>query len=134
FTLLIYEFIHNDTSTAEIYSLSLHDALPILEGGGRLGAVRPQGRRDHRRGERGAHRADHGHRDRGRAARAAAVPGPDLEDGGVNAGLRGHTEHQGQLVRARQGTGKTYDLMVDLVCEEPAVDRESVFHLDRKST
>src|SRR5690606_41890653 len=83
FTLLIYEFIHNDTSTAEIYSLSLHDALPILEGGGRLGAVRPQGRRDHRRGERGAHRADHGHRDRGRAARAAAVPGPDLEDGGV---------------------------------------------------
>src|SRR3712207_9236557 len=32
-------FFFNDTATTEIYTLSLHDALPILSDGGRPGAV-----------------------------------------------------------------------------------------------
>src|SRR5256885_17212486 len=31
-------FFFNDTATTEIYTLSLHDALPICTGGGRAGA------------------------------------------------------------------------------------------------
>src|ERR1039458_3472928 len=32
-------FFFNDTATTEIYTLSLHDALPISDGGARLGSV-----------------------------------------------------------------------------------------------
>src|SRR3712207_7823603 len=39
-------FFFNDTATTEIYTLSLHDALPIYAGAGRLrGAAPPQGAR-----------------------------------------------------------------------------------------
>src|SRR5258707_3480008 len=42
-------FFFNDTATTEIYTLSLHDALPILCGGARGAA-----RRSRRAGDRGA--------------------------------------------------------------------------------
>src|SRR5712675_3509983 len=35
---VFYHFFFNDTATTEIYTLSLHDALPILVGGGRASA------------------------------------------------------------------------------------------------
>src|SRR5687768_17929522 len=53
-TSIFFFFFFNDTATTEIYTLSLHDALPILNGGaprvlgiGRraVGAVRPDDRR-----------------------------------------------------------------------------------------
>src|SRR3712207_8894222 len=31
---MLYYFFFNDTATTEIYTLSLHDALPICQGGG----------------------------------------------------------------------------------------------------
>src|SRR5205807_9107892 len=37
FVLLCFFFFFNDTATPEIYTLSLHDALPISEGGGQVG-------------------------------------------------------------------------------------------------
>src|SRR5690349_24201655 len=33
-TTTLFSFFYNDTTTTEIYTLSLHDALPISEGGG----------------------------------------------------------------------------------------------------
>src|SRR3989442_4793988 len=63
--MLLFFFFFNDTATTEIYTLSLHDALPIwLRGiavaqtrqGGRVGA----GRLRHGAGERGAARSDAG--------------------------------------------------------------------------
>src|ERR1051326_7470416 len=49
-------FFFNDTATTEIYTLSLHDALPISA----PGAARPGARRSarDRRGDRGPHRGD----------------------------------------------------------------------------
>src|SRR2546429_1682194 len=46
-------FFFNDTATTEIYTLSLHDALPIYPG---RGARRDRAGRDHRLGRRGAGR------------------------------------------------------------------------------
>src|SRR6266566_9698121 len=52
---VFFFFFFNDTATTEIYTLSLHDALPILPGGGRGRAQgAPVGLR--RRGRRGARR------------------------------------------------------------------------------
>src|SRR2546422_11320853 len=42
-------FFFNDTATTEIYTLSLHDALPILGGIGRDSGVRPGSREPQRR-------------------------------------------------------------------------------------
>ena len=39
-------FFFNDTATTEIYTLSLHDALPIWDGAGRDGAGRDGAGRD----------------------------------------------------------------------------------------
>src|SRR2546430_7404150 len=60
--LFSFFFFFNDTATTEIYTLSLHDALPICEGsglvqerarrGGRLAARRPQPRAARRAGRR----------------------------------------------------------------------------------
>src|SRR3712207_7643806 len=36
FSCIVYRFFFNDTATTEIYTLSLHDALPILEDQGEL--------------------------------------------------------------------------------------------------
>src|SRR3712207_8115878 len=62
YTMLCVFFFFNDTATTEIYTLSLHDALPIWDG-------RPVGkRRATRRGrrgrgdERGRQRCDHAQR------------------------------------------------------------------------
>src|SRR3712207_7909777 len=38
------DFFFNDTATTEIYTLSLHDALPICENRGRCGRPAPGGR------------------------------------------------------------------------------------------
>src|SRR5437899_9301727 len=37
--LLLFSFFFNDTATTEIYTLSLHDALPILGGGSKAAAA-----------------------------------------------------------------------------------------------
>ena len=39
--IFIFFFFFNDTATTEIYTLSLHDALPILSGLDNLSADRP---------------------------------------------------------------------------------------------
>src|SRR3712207_9314533 len=48
----------NDTATTEIYTLSLHDALPIFAGSGRLGAREPARARDDARVNRRRPRAE----------------------------------------------------------------------------
>src|SRR3712207_7483118 len=40
--MFIFFFFFNDTATTEIYTLSLHDALPIYGNGSPAGARRPQ--------------------------------------------------------------------------------------------
>src|SRR3712207_6933992 len=49
--------LFNDTATTEIYTLSLHDALPILEGAHQVGAPFRVVLQD--RGEGGVHEAAH---------------------------------------------------------------------------
>src|SRR2546425_9486047 len=39
FSIVVFFFFFNDTATTEIYTLSLHDALPICEVGERVGGV-----------------------------------------------------------------------------------------------
>src|SRR3712207_7351453 len=51
-SLCLFFFFFNDTATTEIYTLSLHDALPICRGGGRAVGGKRGGRlRQHRREE-----------------------------------------------------------------------------------
>src|SRR2546427_6482783 len=67
---LTFFFFFNDTATTEIYTLSLHDALPIS-------AARPRGRDDLHHGAQSTARADHDRRRQGRQARRVretAVP------------------------------------------------------------
>src|SRR5260370_8695144 len=55
-------FFFNDTATTEIYTLSLHDALPIsLRGGDRRDSARAAD--SHERGAKSAKRAESGRRD-----------------------------------------------------------------------
>src|SRR3712207_8003012 len=60
-------FFFNDTATTEIYTLSLHDALPILRGAARRDAQVRRGARARDRPGRGARDGDlrplHGRRD-----------------------------------------------------------------------
>src|SRR5256885_5452879 len=42
----LFFFFFNDTATTEIYTLSLHDALPISEGNPRDPALQPRERRE----------------------------------------------------------------------------------------
>src|SRR3712207_7239790 len=65
-------FFFNDTATTEIYTLSLHDALPIWPGDPRVRLRRLRRRRGARRG-RGADRRSGG--GRGRRARDRAPAG-----------------------------------------------------------
>src|SRR3712207_7728496 len=75
-------FCFNDTATTEIYTLSLHDALPILPRGDRGGGGGDRGARRARR-PRG-HPPHRARGDRLRAAqlrrRAAALPGDRRAD------------------------------------------------------
>src|SRR5258707_4085939 len=60
----IFFFFFNDTATTEIYTLSLHDALPIFPAGGHLGRARLPGRaarRHQRRGDRKSTRLNSSH-------------------------------------------------------------------------
>src|SRR5438034_6167620 len=52
-TLLLIFFFFNDTATTEIYTLSLHDALPISPAHDRGRAMAGHGERVHRGGPRG---------------------------------------------------------------------------------
>src|SRR3712207_8003630 len=72
-------FFFNDTATTEIYTLSLHDALPICHAL-RLGAgPRAGGARGHRAdGADGDERAAHAHRARADRAGAAGAGPPPL--------------------------------------------------------
>src|ERR1022692_4945523 len=74
---LLRFFFFNDTATTEIYTLSLHDALPICWVFRRAGRIVDVG--DHHvhrvaSGERGQHRGDEG----GQVRRWHRPPGPDL--------------------------------------------------------
>src|SRR5690606_41841428 len=61
--LLILFFLSSETATTEIYTLSLHDALPIwaereagIHGSGRIKPLAPGKGRNNRRGSRSVHR------------------------------------------------------------------------------
>src|SRR3712207_7541380 len=73
-------FFFNDTATTEIYTLSLHDALPILDAGpGRR--QRQTARQSDRRGPGAAGRAEEAGRSRGRdGSRAQGRPAAGERD------------------------------------------------------
>src|SRR3712207_7885636 len=74
-------FFFNDTATTEIYTLSLHDALPIFHRLGDDGAVvraRPAGCADPRGREQGGLAHEPQHATLGRAKACHAQPRPDL--------------------------------------------------------
>src|SRR5256886_14227986 len=92
-SLLHYIFFFNDTATTEIYTLSLHDALPISRRGEGCAGSHAGGRGRGRAGTRGAGR----HEDLARrsdrvgrgATRRARGGGRDEADGRIGArGLR----------------------------------------------
>src|SRR5690606_6614422 len=58
----------------------------------------------------------------------ASYPRSYLEHRDRHAPAGSGGERPREFVRASDGARKAYDLMVDLVCEEPAVDREGVLH------
>src|SRR3712207_9102586 len=68
----IYVFFFNDTATTEIYTLSLHDALPISDRVENLRAIGPRGVRSGGGAARTARRGDDG--------RAAVGAAPGLQD------------------------------------------------------
>src|SRR3712207_7650073 len=74
----LFFFFFNDTATTEIYTLSLHDALPIS--GGRGLRQRPDPRRAHRDGVPLVGVPPLRLPARGRAPAAAAEPGPDRSE------------------------------------------------------
>src|SRR3712207_9200354 len=79
-------FFFNDTATTEIYTLSLHDALPICRAAAR------------RRG--GAHRRTHRHRISPRRRRPAPRRRPRPGGGGLRGGepaIRRSEEHTSEL-------------------------------------
>src|SRR3712207_9342820 len=77
-------FFFNDTATTEIYTLSLHDALPISVGGGGRADLLLRGLRG--AGQRGqARRGGAGRGRRARGRRRAARPGGDRESTRLNS-------------------------------------------------
>src|SRR5438067_9969679 len=96
---LLFFFFFNDTATTEIYTLSLHDALPICgaprrESGRRVHAPGPAARRD-----RGATRG-------GGPAGRRATPGLPPR---VAARIRGSHVPRGRGVVARPSGGRGRD-------------------------
>src|SRR2546422_5979351 len=77
-------FFFNDTATTEIYTLSLHDALPICPGRAREDALRRPGR-------------GHARRDRGRAPPLAPSRRADTE----RRQLRGRSEEHTSELQSR---------------------------------
>src|SRR3712207_9404825 len=93
-------FFFNETATTEIYTLSLHDALPIFLIPRRLGTTSGRGRRRDPGGGRqeGARRRD---RDRGRRS---VTPGPDsAATGPPEPGPRWHRGAMGRSEERRVG-------------------------------
>src|SRR3712207_8645960 len=82
---MFYFFFFNDTATTEIYTLSLHDALPISPRPAPGGDPHPRRDAAHRGayGGRGLEASLRGHRDRPRR--------PDGDDGGRQARSEEHT-------------------------------------------
>src|SRR3712207_7316525 len=80
---MLFYFFFNDTATTEIYTLSLHDALPILAAPAASAAVRARTARRRSGGDRRRRRLDrrHAHRPRGlvRHPRAGGPPGRSEE-------------------------------------------------------
>src|SRR5258706_11953105 len=90
----IIVFFFNDTATTEIYTLSLHDALPISRDGRRCRGARPSLRRS-RRGEAGR-----GDRLPGRRGDGADSARRRLLDGGLHRlppAARRSEEHTSEL-------------------------------------
>src|SRR3712207_7645943 len=89
---MLFFFFFNDTATTEIYTLSLHDALPISVDGRRRGA---------RVADQGRVQSGRGHRRAGRR-----LPGGRFEDErerGVGAGLaRMRSEEHTSELQSRQ--------------------------------
>src|SRR3712207_8919643 len=67
-------FFFNDTATTEIYTLSLHDALPISEAGGRAALLEALGRRGGAARAPGADERDSGAEPRADARAAGDEP------------------------------------------------------------
>src|SRR3712207_6908742 len=86
-------FFFNDTATTEIYTLSLHDALPISRV--RLGGGVP--RRDSRRLDQAGRRAGHTLRGAARGPRHARDAGADL-----GHHRRGRSEEHTSELQSRQ--------------------------------
>src|SRR3989454_1362950 len=89
---IFFFFFFNDTATTEIYTLSLHDALPIS---GRAGRAPPRRYRAVRRRDRRVRQGG-----RRRSARASAAPAAVRRDG------RGEGDRQGHFGAAAQGMGR----------------------------
>src|SRR3989449_8693449 len=109
-------FFFNDTATTEIYTLSLHDALPICPGRAREGALRRPGRGHARRDRARApplapsRRADTERRQlRGQAAASLRAPGwslrprrPERDDGACGARALRPRRYRGDGLAGRQ--------------------------------
>src|SRR2546427_11555795 len=75
----MFFFFFNDTATTEIYTLSLHDALPILEAAGGIPHVA------HRRAPVGVAREAEGGGETGARAQPRGEPGRRADGGGHRA-------------------------------------------------
>src|SRR5256886_17583088 len=110
---MIFFFFFNDTATTEIYTLSLHDALPISsrDVGARVGPARRRARRRERRPRAKAlARRRRGVRDRGppvvAGARRESAPGPRGSAAVRRESLRAaRTRGAGGSEAARSGAG-----------------------------
>src|SRR5207248_10919345 len=86
-------FFFNDTPTTEIYTLSLHDALPIWPGGGRRRRREQVRRRGRGRADRGGLRgAARGHEPAGRPRRRRAAD--PRRQGGDRKSTRLNSSHR----------------------------------------
>src|SRR5207249_12153892 len=121
---LSVSFFYNATAPTEIYTLSLHDALPIYQGGGRRpGDPHPEpgpaGRREGAPGPSGEDPRRRAQADRGeRAARAHAAAHPLL------GGIPGQPDHPDLQGSARGSRDRTVPGAATLPARRPARARQ----------
>ena len=87
----LFSFFFNDTATTEIYTLSLHDALPIF---GKLDSY----------GELATGLLDYGNPVEARDDDNGATLAPPLPTWSDNEGIRDHLHQRGKLDRDRKST------------------------------